>query len=148
MLPAPDCCNERVAKLPYYIHERCPFRTSLARCAPPRDDMLKMAVGRGWPRTPLPVRPGWDEHHKCLVVLLKSSCSAVRLNLFDCSWTWSLAIRLNFLRLLHYKISLHEFCMNLRILLCKLDHVMDMHREPARVVRMVQCVEPAAEFIA
>ena len=38
------------------------------------------------------------------------------------------------MRLLNYKISLHEFCMNLRILLCKLDHVTDMHREPARVV--------------
>ena len=30
------------------------FGTSLASCAPPRDDLLNMAVGRGWPRTPLP----------------------------------------------------------------------------------------------
>ena len=51
-------------------------------------------------------------------------------------------------RLLHYKIVLHEFCMNLEILLCKLDHVTDMHREPARVVRVIQCVEPAAWFVA
>ena len=61
-----------------------------------------------------------------------------------------MVIRLNFLRdfCKCYKIFLHEFCMNLGILLCKLDHVTDMHREPARVVRMVQCVEPAAWFVA
>ena len=84
------------------------------------------------------------------MVLVKSSCSAFWLE--DLIW---LLMGLVFdhqtelpTRLLKYKISLHELCMNLMTLLCKLDHVTDMHREPARVARMVQCVEPAAEFVA
>ena len=56
VLPAPDLLQRKGCQVVLLPSRKMiyPFRTSLASCAPPRDDLLKMAVGCGLPRTPLP----------------------------------------------------------------------------------------------
>ena len=56
VLPAPDLLQRKGCQAVLLSSRKMiyPFRTSLASCAPHRDDMLNMAMGRGWPQTPLP----------------------------------------------------------------------------------------------
>ena len=51
VLPAPDLLQQKGCQAVLLPSRKMiyPFRTSLASCAPPRDDMLNMAMGRGWP---------------------------------------------------------------------------------------------------
>ena len=62
VLPAPDLLQRKGCQAVLLPSRKMiyPFKTSLASCAPPRDDMLNI-------------------QHKCLVDLVKSSCSAIRL---------------------------------------------------------------------
>ena len=62
VIPAPDLLQRKGCQAVLLPSRNMiyPFRTSLASCAPPRDDMLNI-------------------QHKCLVDLVKSSCTAIRL---------------------------------------------------------------------
>ena len=55
MLPAPDLLQRKGCQAVLLPSRKMiyPFRTSLASCAPHRDDMLNMAMNLGWPQTPL-----------------------------------------------------------------------------------------------
>ena len=55
VLPAPDLLLRKGCQAVLLPSRKMiyPFRTSLASCAPPHDDMLNMAMDRGWPQTPL-----------------------------------------------------------------------------------------------